>query len=240
MESTSNYCFLLLYLLDKAEITASLVNPKKIKNYSRKMMSVTKNDDMNARLIADYGEKMKPAPYKLPSESLMLLKQKKTVFHQLQKQLTATKNLQSSLEPLPVKDKKCHALLKQTITFLEKQIKHVEAELVQTAEHVFAKQLKALTSIKGSGVTLATALIIVSGDSPTLTMPSSFHVISVSVRPLNNSAPASISEDISTETEMKISDRCYMSRHGRQANTTRLAKSVTNDCVNAANLENSP
>lgn len=163
MEATGNYCFLLLYLLEHAGITASLVNPKKIKNYSRVMMSVTKTDDMDARLISDYGEKMKPAPYKLPSESLLLLKQKKTVIRQLQKQLTATKNLQSSLEPLPVKDKKCISSLKQTITFLEKQIKHLETELVQTAESVFDKQLKALTTIKGIGVTLATALIIATG-----------------------------------------------------------------------------
>ncbi len=163
MEATGNYCFLLLYLLEHAGITASLVNPKKIKNYSRVMMSVTKTDDMDARLIADYGEKMKPAPYKLPSESLMLLKQKKTVIRQLQKQLTATKNLQSSLELLPVKDRKCISSLKQTMTFLEKQIRYLERELVQTAESVFDKQLKALTSIKGIGVTLATALIIATG-----------------------------------------------------------------------------
>lgn len=163
MEATGNYCFLLLYLLDHAGIKASLVNPKKIKNYSRVMMSVTKNDDMDARLIADFGEKIKPAPYKLPSESLMLQKQKKTVIRQLQKQLIATKNLQSSLEPLPVKDKRCLASLKQTVAFLDKQIKYLEAELVQTAESVFDKQLKALTSIKGIGVTLATALIIATG-----------------------------------------------------------------------------
>lgn len=163
MEATGNYCFLLLYLLEHVGITASLVNPKKIKNFSRVMMSVTKTDDMDARLMADFGEKIKPSPYKLPPESLMLLKQNKTVIRQLQKQLTATKNLRSSLEPLPVKDKKCIASLKQTIAFLEKQIKHLEEELVQTAENVFAGQLKALTTIKGIGVTLAAALIIATG-----------------------------------------------------------------------------
>ncbi len=134
MEATGNYCFLLLYLLEHAGITASLVNPKKIKNYSRVMMSVTKTDDMDARLIADYGEKMKPATYKFPSENLMLLKQKKTVVRQLKKQLTATKNLQSSLDPLPIKDKNCISSLNRTIMFLEKQIKHLEADLVQTVE----------------------------------------------------------------------------------------------------------
>lgn len=163
MEATGNYCFLLLYLLDKAGIKASLINPKKIKNYSRVMMSVTKTDAKDACLIADFGERFKPEPYKLPSEKIMLLKQKKTVLHQLQKQLTATKNLLSSLEPLPVKDKKCLHSLKQTIAFLEKQIKYLQIEMEEVVSEVFEKQLKALTSIKGIGVTLATALIIATG-----------------------------------------------------------------------------
>lgn len=163
MEATGNYCFLLLYLLDKAGIRASLVNPKKIKNYARVMLSVTKTDAKDACLIADFGERFKPEPYKFPSEQIMLLKQKKTVIRQLQKQLTATKNLHTSLEPLPVKDKKCIQSLKQTTAFLEKQIKYMQQEMEKVVSEVFARQLKALTSIKGIGVTLASALIIATG-----------------------------------------------------------------------------
>lgn len=163
MEATGNYCFLLLYLLEKAGVPASLINPKKIKNYARVMMSVTKTDDKDACLIADFGEKFHPEPYRFPSEPIMLLKQKKTVLHQLNKQLTATKNLLSSLEPLPIKDKKCLHSLKQTIVFLEKQIKYIRQEMEEVVTEVFDKQLKLLTSIKGIGVTLATALIISTG-----------------------------------------------------------------------------
>ncbi|WP_373733270.1 IS110 family transposase [Bacteroides heparinolyticus] len=53
MEVTGNYGFLLFYFLDRAGIAASLVNPKRIKNYSRVMMSVTKIDEMDVLLIAD-------------------------------------------------------------------------------------------------------------------------------------------------------------------------------------------
>ena len=163
MEATGNYCFLLLYLLDKAGIRASLVKKTKIKNYARVMLSVTKTDAKDACLIADFGERFKPEPYKFPSEQIMLLKQKKTVIRQLQKQLTATKNLHTSLEPLPVKDKKCIQSLKQTTAFLEKQIKYMQQEMEEVVSEVFARQLKALTSIKGIGVTLASALIIATG-----------------------------------------------------------------------------
>ena len=46
-------------------ITVSLENPLKIKNFARAMLSVTKTDEIDARLIALYGERMQPDPYKL-------------------------------------------------------------------------------------------------------------------------------------------------------------------------------
>ena len=79
MEATGNYSMLLLYLLQQAGILVSMENPQKIKHFSRAMMSVTKTDEIDAKLIAIYGEKMNPAPYKIPSESILLLKQKRTV-----------------------------------------------------------------------------------------------------------------------------------------------------------------
>ncbi|WP_418495875.1 IS110 family transposase [Coprobacter sp.] len=52
MESTWNYGFLLLYLLDRQGIAASMVNPKQFKHFSRMMMSVTKTDTKDTCLIA--------------------------------------------------------------------------------------------------------------------------------------------------------------------------------------------
>ena len=63
MEATGNYSMLLLYLLQQAGILVSMENPQKIKHFSRAMMSVTKTDEIDAKLIAIYGEKMNPAPY---------------------------------------------------------------------------------------------------------------------------------------------------------------------------------
>ena len=60
MEATGNYCFLLLYLLEKASVNASLINPKKIKNYARVMMTVSKTDSRDACLIAEFGERFNP------------------------------------------------------------------------------------------------------------------------------------------------------------------------------------
>ena len=163
LEATGNYSALLVYLLSKAGITVSLENPLKIKNFARVMLSVNKTDETDARLIALYGERMQPSPYKLRGKSILILKQKRTVLRQLKKQLVATRNLKGSMEVLPLFDAKCKQTIEKTITFLEKQIKGMEEELASLAEDEYKKQMDLLTSIKGIGITLATALIVATG-----------------------------------------------------------------------------
>ena len=51
-KATGNYSALLVYLLSEAGITISLENPLKIKNFARVMLTVTKTDEIDARLIA--------------------------------------------------------------------------------------------------------------------------------------------------------------------------------------------
>ena len=163
LEATGNYSALLVYLLSKAGITVSLENPLKIKNLARVMLSVNKTDETDARLIALYGERMQPSPYKLRSKSILILKQKRTVLRQLKKQLVATRNLKGSMEVLPLFDAKCKQTIEKTITFLEKQIKGMEEELASLAKDEYKKQMDLLTSIKGIGITLAAALIVATG-----------------------------------------------------------------------------
>ena len=163
MEATGNYSSLLVYLLSEAGITVSLENPLKIKNFSRAMLSVVKTDEIDAHLIAFYGERMQPAPYKMRQEAILILKQKRTVLRQLKKQLTATHNLKESMEVLPKFDPTCKSTINKTIAFLEKQIRSMEQELASLAEGEYKNQMKLLTSIKGIGVTLAAALIVATG-----------------------------------------------------------------------------
>ena len=153
MEATGNYSALLVYLLSEAGITTSLENPLKVKNFARAMLSTAKTDEIDARLIALYGEKMQPAPYKLRSDAILTLKQKRTVIRQLKKQLIATRNLKGSMEVLPFFDAKCKKSIDKTIAFLEKQIKDLEEDLASLAK----------SEVKGIGITLAAALIMATG-----------------------------------------------------------------------------
>ena len=163
MEATGNYSMLLLYLLQQAGVPTSMENPQKIKHFSRAMMTITKTDEIDAKLIAMYGEKMNPAPYKIPSESIILLKQKRTVLRQLKKQLTAMTNLQHSLSVLPKQDPTAKVATEQTIKFLRKQISKLEEEITNLSNKEFKRQMELLTSIKGIGESIASALITATG-----------------------------------------------------------------------------
>ena len=134
LEATGNYSALLVYLLSEAGITVSLENPLKIKNFARVMLTVTKTDEIDARLTALYGERMQPAPYKLHSDAILFFNQKRTVLRQLKKQFVATRNLKGPMEVLPFFDPKCKKTIEKTIAFLEKQIKGMEEEQVSLAQ----------------------------------------------------------------------------------------------------------
>ena len=163
MEATGNYSYLLLYLLDKAHITASMENALKVKNFARAMLTVTKTDKADAQLLSLYGERMKPDPFKMPSDAILLLKQKRAAIRQFKKQLQATNNLKQSLEALPQKDAATFKSIAKITETLEKQISKMEEEMVSLTHTEFQQQMDKLTSIKGIGVSLAAALIITTG-----------------------------------------------------------------------------
>lgn len=163
MEATGNYCFLLLYMLTEQGYKASLINPKQIKYFAKTALSVTKTDAQDAILLSLYGKSFEPPVYKMPSESLIFLKQKRTVLRQLKKQRVASENLKKSINVLPYKDKKTMKVLTNTLIFLDNQIKTLEKELFDVATTEFDKQISLLTSIKGIGMAVATSLIIATG-----------------------------------------------------------------------------
>jgi transposase len=163
MEATGNYSYLLLYLLNQANITTSMENALKVKNFARTMLSVTKTDKADAQLLSLYGERMRPTPFKLPSDSILLLKQKRTAMRQFQKQLHSMTNLKKSLEVLPQKDPATFKSINKIIETLEKQIRKIEEDLIALTHKEFERQMQKLTSIKGIGASLAAAIIISTG-----------------------------------------------------------------------------
>ena len=72
-------------------------------------------------------------------------------------------NLQESMEPLPKKDPASKVAIEQTIKFLSKQISKLEDEITHLSNKEFKRQMELLTSIRGIGESIASALIIATG-----------------------------------------------------------------------------
>ena len=161
MEATGNYGVNLLYHLCEQEIKVSLINPKQSNFLSKMKLSTAKTDNKDARLLVEYGEKMNPEVYKMPSDKIILLKQKQTVLTHLIKQRTASKNELKSLELLNKKDNLAIDMLKNNIDNLDKLIDNLEKDIVSITEEEFEKQVQLLTSIKGIGKKVATTLVII-------------------------------------------------------------------------------
>jgi len=101
-----------------------MVNPKQINHFAKMMLSVTKTDNLDAKLIAMYGEKMKPDIYKIASLAIQRLRQKRTLLRQFKKQLRMLLNVQESFLALPKVDQTANKALKKSIAFIEKQYKN--------------------------------------------------------------------------------------------------------------------
>lgn len=164
LEATGTYSTLLTYMLQEALIPVSMVNPKQINHFSKMMLSVTKTDKLDAKLIAMYGEKMKPPVYRIPTVIIQQLRQKRTLLRQFKKQIRMLMNVQESFTALPEIDEKVSKALKKSICFIEKQILDLDNDMVTVTRNEFSQQLDRLTTIKGIGSGVATTQIMATGD----------------------------------------------------------------------------
>lgn len=163
LEATGSYSLMLVYMLCKNGYTVSMENPSQIKNFAKTMMFTVKTDQVDARIISLYGEKINPAPYKLRSDELLVLHQRRTLLRVLKQKLVDLKNLRESFNPLPIKDNFSKNIMANVLDNLEKQIKKLEESISSIANEVYAHQMSLLTSVKGIGETLASALIVATG-----------------------------------------------------------------------------
>ena len=159
LEATGTYSYLLTYHLATQQYRVSVVNPLRVKHFANMMLSVTKTDVKDAKLIALFGQRMQPQLYQLPSQLLLQLKHKRTLYRQLKKQLVALLNTAHSFASSPYVDESTNKILNKCIDNLQQQLTKLKAEMIHLAESEYEHLLKRVTSVAGVGKQVATALI---------------------------------------------------------------------------------
>lgn len=159
LEFTGTYGHKLMWLLQQGGITYSAITPRQSRQFAGVLKSITKNDARDARLLALFGLQMQPQPHELSSEAVERLQQLRTVLRQLKKQQRMLLNQQHALEQRLHVDAVVKQVLEQAVAQIKGHIERVEKEITTLANDEFSDLLKLVTSVKGVGKVIATALL---------------------------------------------------------------------------------
>ena len=153
MESTSNYCYNLVYALIASNHSAYIVNPLKIKHFTRMGLSKAKTDKIDAQQITRFAEMTFDTltPYRFASKNLEDSKQIFTVIGQFKKQRTALLNQQEALNAHPYKNVEAIKSIKMIVKSLSRQIEKLTQKAKELVKSEYKDMVENISRINGIG-----------------------------------------------------------------------------------------
>ena len=100
----------------------AVVNPRQVRDFARALGQLAKTDAIDARLLAEFAERVRPHPRPVPSEAQAELLALVTRRQQLLGMLTAERNRLATARPAWVASLRAH------IAWLEQQVREVDRE----------------------------------------------------------------------------------------------------------------
>lgn len=123
IEATGGYERLVTTKLYLAKLPVCRVNPRRVRYFARSLGQLAKTDKLDAKVLARFGEVIKPALTQLPSEQEQLLSTLLTRREQLLAMLVAEKN-RMSIAPAKIRPS-----LNEHIAWLKGQLKELDQEI---------------------------------------------------------------------------------------------------------------
>jgi transposase len=148
MEATGHYSELIADYLFSQKVRVSVVNPLQIKSFARARLSRNKTDQLDARLIANYCEKMMPRTFTSRSDSHKQLKDLTNLLDTLKAQHVQLTNQLHSAQSNSAKQ-----IIRKFIKALEKEIADVEKQIAEIIKQnpTLNENMNLITSIQGVG-----------------------------------------------------------------------------------------
>nr|WP_196251341.1 transposase [Gimesia maris] len=119
MEATGGYEKKLVKYLQSQGIACAVVNPKLIRDFARACGKLEKNDAIDARIIASFGQMMQPRTMGKIDRNREKLKLLATRREQVQSMITQESNRQQQIE-----DRQIRAFIQRAIQLYQKQLKN--------------------------------------------------------------------------------------------------------------------
>lgn len=155
MEATGGFEMLTAITLAKAGLPVAVVNPRQVRDFAKAMGQLAKTDALDAGMLADFAQRVRPVPRPLPDEAAQLLESLLTRRRQIVEMLTAEKN-RLGFARGPVKRD-----ISQHIRWLEKRLTDVDGDLQDAvaASPLYQAKSDLLRSVPGVGPVTALTLL---------------------------------------------------------------------------------
>jgi len=156
LEATGGLERTLLALLHEHEFPVAVVNPRQIRDFARASNQLAKTDQIDARIIAQFAEKMQPRTTTPLTKSQQKLRDLTARRAQLGKMLIQEKNRLGSTV-----DKDIRKMIQQAIKLYEKQLATIESKQQQViaADEEASERVRIITSVPGLGDVSAALLV---------------------------------------------------------------------------------
>jgi transposase len=139
-----------------ASLPVVVINPRQVREFARATGELSKTDRIDARMLALFGERIRPEVRALPDEAARELEAYVVRRRQIIEMLTAEKNRLSQAQAPALKRS-----IKTHIRWLEKQLEGVDGELDKRIKEspLWRKRAQLLTSVPGIGAVTSRTLI---------------------------------------------------------------------------------
>ena len=154
VESTGGLEQKILDELSSAGIHAALVNPSRVRNFARSTGQYAKTDKLDARILAEYGEKVDLRLYRAPSAEERKLSDLIKRRSQLLEMIVAEKNRYQAMSRLEKR-------IQKHLGWLQEELAEIDAEieaLIRSSQK-WKEERAILTSFKGVGKITAFTLL---------------------------------------------------------------------------------
>ncbi len=149
-----SYQNLLVAALRAAGLPVVIINPRRVREFARSIGQLAKTDRIDARVLALYGERVQPPVRELRDEQTQALRGLWVRREQLIEMLVMEQN---RLEHAP---QALHHSLRAHIDYLQKEIKHADADLDREVRNSpLWDKYQLLSSVPGVGRVLSAALL---------------------------------------------------------------------------------
>ena len=165
MEATGGMEIPLTSALATVGLPVVVVNPRQVRDFARASGLLAKTDALDAQVLAQFAEVMRPQPRPLPDTEARALAALLTRRRQLIEMLTAEKNRLLSASASIRKSLRAH------ITWLERELEHTDTDLTNAIQQspVWREKDVLLRSVPGVGPVLTSTLLANLPELGTLT-----------------------------------------------------------------------